>query len=116
MASVEAMSLSTVRRLGARSSAMADIAVGQPIGFDAVVGEHRLMKSGNLLGRLPVGIENGLLRTEVRRRVAMTAEAPFHLHRLFAPGQRHMVHRAMAGDAGDTLIHVNGVVEIDEIA
>src|SRR5205085_409969 len=35
---------------------------------------------------------------------------------LFAPGQRHMVHRAVAGDAGDTLIHVNGVVEIDEIA
>src|SRR5207249_8970828 len=72
--------------------------------------------SGNLLGRLPVGIENGRLRTEVRRRVAMTAEAPFHLHRLFAPGQRHPVHRAVAGDASDTLVHMDGVVEIDEIA
>ena len=45
----------------------------------------------------------------------MAFQTPFHLQRRLLPGQRHLVHPAMTGFAAYALIHVNAVIEINEI-
>jgi hypothetical protein len=45
----------------------------------------------------------------------MTFEAPFHLKRAVLPHQRHLVHPAVAGNAANSFIHMNAMIEIDEI-
>jgi len=45
----------------------------------------------------------------------MTVETPFHLQRLLLPHERHAINLAVAGRAADALVHVNAVVEVDEV-
>ena len=45
----------------------------------------------------------------------MAVEAPFHLQRLFLPHQRHAVHLSVARGASHAFVHVNAVVEVDEV-
>ena len=45
----------------------------------------------------------------------MAVQTPFHGQRLFLPRQRHLINPTMAGNAPDTLLDVDRVMEIDEI-
>ena len=56
-----------------------------------------------------------LARAHVLLRMAVAVEAPFHLERGLLPGERHLVHGAVAGFAADALIDVDAVIEIGEI-
>ena len=70
----------------------------------------------DLIGRRHVvDAEYGLARTHVTLGVAMAVEAPLHLQRLFLPHQRHAIDLAVAGRAADAFVHVNAVVEVDEV-
>lgn len=48
-------------------------------------------------------------------RVAVAAQAPFHVKRMFTPGQRHFAYRPVTGLAANTLFYVNAVIEINII-
>jgi len=65
--------------------------------------------------RLVVDAEHVRSGTDVLLRLAMTVDAPFHLQRLLLTHQRHQVHLAVTRRAPDALVHVNAVVEVDEI-
>ena len=47
--------------------------------------------------------------------VAVAVQAPLHLQRVLLPGERHLVHPAVAALAADALVDVNAVVEVDEV-
>ena len=51
----------------------------------------------------------------VRLGVAVAVEAPLHGQRLDLLHRRHLVHPAVAGVAAHALVHVDGVVEVDEV-
>ena len=46
---------------------------------------------------------------------AVTLEAPLHIERLRAAGERHLVERAMTGGAADTFGDMDAVIEEDEV-
>jgi hypothetical protein len=60
------------------------------------------------VGHLPHG-------AEVLLRGAVTVEAPPHVERLGLLHRGHLIDAAVAGDAADALVHVDGVVEVDEV-
>src|SRR5262249_18376875 len=41
--------------------------------------------------------------------------APLHLQRALLPGERHAIDAAVASRAADALVHVNAVIEVDEL-
>src|SRR5262249_16133974 len=45
----------------------------------------------------------------------MTFETPLHAERVLLPGERHPVDAPVAGFTTEPFVHVNAVVEIDEI-
>jgi len=45
----------------------------------------------------------------------VTVDAPLHVEVRCLPGERHPVHPAVTGFATHAFVHVNAVVEIDEI-
>lgn len=47
--------------------------------------------------------------------MAMAGETPLHVHIGGLPRKRHLVHTPVAGFAADTFVHVNAVIEVDEI-
>jgi hypothetical protein len=83
--------------------------------LDFVFGHELSPKSELVRGRLIEGIENFIPWAHVFLRLPVAAEAPIHLQRLRAPGQRHLRDRPVASGAADPFIHVNAVVEVDEI-
>src|SRR5262245_27567789 len=58
------------------------------------------------------GLAGGL---NVAFRMPVTLQTPFHEQRVFPPRHRHLVHWSMARCALDSAVHVNAMVEIDEI-
>ena len=54
------------------------------------------------------------LRPHVLLGCAVAVEAPLHLQRLRLP-ERHLVDAPVAGGAADALVHVDAVVEVDEV-
>jgi len=62
-----------------------------------------------------VDLEDILPRPDVTFRMPMAIQAPFHLQALCAPSQRHGPHGTVARGAAYSLVHMNAVVEIDEI-
>src|SRR2546430_17210780 len=56
-----------------------------------------------------------IARPQISLRLAMALQAPPHGQRLRLFHLRHLVDAAMAGDATDTLLHVDGMVEGDEV-
>ena len=55
---------------------------------------------------------SGGQRRKVPRGIAVALNAPLHLQRLRAPGDRHLVHTAVALDAADALRNVHAVIEV----
>ena len=66
-------------------------------------------------GGFVVDAEDRRARPDVALRIAVAVEAPFHLQRLLLPHQRHPVDPAVARRAADALVHVDAVVEVDEV-
>src|SRR5581483_8819156 len=91
-------------------SSMADVAVGELIGADAVVVQTRsgLLRVGLFA---PVHIRDFLAWPQVRGRVAVAVEAKLHSERNGAVGQRHLVDPAVAFGTADTLCDVDVVAE-----
>ena len=66
--------------------------------------------------RRPVAHREDLAaRPDVFLRVAVAVEAPLHLQRVLLQHQRHLVDAPVAGLAADALLHVDAVVEVDEV-
>lgn len=65
--------------------------------------------------RFPRGAKHLLARAHETLRRAVTLEAPFHVQRVFAPGERHLADRAVTGDAADAFFDMNAVIEINII-
>src|SRR5206468_3744627 len=69
-----------------------------------------------LIGRRDVvDAEDRVAWPDVALRVAMAVEAPLHLQRLLLHHERHAIDLPMARRAADPLVHVNAVVEVDEV-
>ena len=65
--------------------------------------------------RLPIHVENLILRPHVLFRMAVAIQAPLHVERRSLEQERHLVDRTVARRTTDTLIDVNAVVEIHVI-
>src|SRR5450631_1726809 len=94
---------SSVTRGAARSRVDVVLRRQQPAGIDRVS-----------LG-LPIHVGDLGDRTEVRLRMSVTVEAEPHGHRGVLLDRRHLVDASVAADAADALVHVDGVVEVDEL-
>src|SRR5262249_27893765 len=69
-----------------------------------------------LLGRrFILHVEDALPGTNVQLRIAMAAQAPLHLQGCDLPGDRHLVDATVAGRAPHAFVHVNAVIEVDEV-
>jgi hypothetical protein len=67
-------------------------------------------------GGLPVThVENLIARSQIVLWSAVTAQAPLHLQRFLLVHKRHLVNRAVAGVAAHAFVHVNAVIEENEI-
>jgi 6,7-dimethyl-8-ribityllumazine synthase len=64
---------------------------------------------------LPPHREDLLLRTHVALRVPMAFQAPLHLQRAVLPGERHAIDAAVTCGAAHALVHVDAVVEVNEV-
>ena len=74
-----------------------------------------IMTGFPLVGCLIAHIENLLAGADKLSRCAMTFQAPLHLQGCELIHQRHLVDRAMARIAADSLVHVNAVIEIHKV-
>src|SRR5438067_10593883 len=68
-----------------------------------------------LIGRrMPLDVEYFTLRAEIRLRIPVAVETPFHEERRLLKRQQHAVNASMACRAADAFMNVNAVIEIDE--
>ena len=65
--------------------------------------------------RLPVGIEDRVMRTQRLGRIAVAIDAPVHGQRRALPGQFHLTDRAVTGRAADAFGDVDRMVEVNVI-
>jgi hypothetical protein len=65
--------------------------------------------------RRPFHVENLVARSDEALRLAMTLNAPFHVERRYLICERHQVNSSVTRRAADSFIHVNAVIEIDEV-
>ena len=66
-------------------------------------------------GGFPIHVENLVLRSDVLFGIAVAVKAPLHSQGRGLKDKRHLVDRAMARRAADSLIDVNTVIEIDVV-
>ena len=59
--------------------------------------------------------KHSLARTERPLGVAVAREAPAHKERFPSGNERHLIHPAMALTAGDALVHMGTMIEIDKV-
>jgi len=91
--------------------------------LDIVIVHHlftlQLLEAGILLWiilvPLPIQIRDLVLRTHLRRWVAMAIEAECHAQRLIMVNLFHLVDGAVTFDAAYAAIDVDGVIEINEV-
>ena len=65
--------------------------------------------------RFPLRVENLIGGPQVFLRRIVTIETPAHIKRVRLPGDRHTVHRPMAGGAADAFLNVDAMIEEDKI-
>ena len=80
-----------------------------------VVGVEQRRRRGRRGVALPAHGEDGVMRAQIGRRVAMAVEAPAHIHAVHLLHQRHPVDAAVTALAGDALRDMDAVVEIGVI-
>src|SRR5471030_1070652 len=83
--------------------------------LNLIFGDELLAELELVRGRLVIDAEDRRSRADVALRAAMAVEAPFHLQRLVLRHERHAIDLAVAGGAADALVHVDAVVEVDEV-
>jgi hypothetical protein len=66
-------------------------------------------------GGFPIHVENLVSGAEVLFGVAVAIEAPLHGQRRSLENERHLVDRTVARRTANSLVNVNGVVEVDVI-
>ena len=66
------------------------------LGCDPVLAGELAAERVGIAGGLPLHVEDGLRRAQVRLGIAVAVEAPLHVQRLVAPGERHLVDRPVA--------------------
>ncbi len=68
-----------------------------------------------ILRRVPSHVVNFGARSHEILWLPVAFETPFHVERVHAPGQRHLIHCTMTGGTADTFGDMNAVVEIGEV-
>src|ERR1700722_9513404 len=66
-------------------------------------------------GGFPRHVVNLAGGPQVLGRGAMAVQTPLHLQRVLLVHQRHQVYPSVAGGAPDSFVHVNFVIEVDEV-
>lgn len=94
---------------------MTHAAIGELSGVH-VITRLEFASSRELVGGWkPVHVEHFLSRSEESLRLTMAIETPLHVECLLLPHQRHLIHRTMARGAANAFVHVNAVVEENEV-
>lgn len=62
--------------------------------------------------RLPIHVENLVLRSQICPGIPMAIEAPLHVQRGILENERHLVDRSVARRTSDPFVHVNAVIEV----
>ena len=65
--------------------------------------------------RRPFHLKHLVTRANEVLGIAMTLQTPLHLQRRDLPCLRHLIDSTVTGRTPDTLVHVNTVIEIDEV-
>jgi hypothetical protein len=73
--------------------------------------DHFLVRRRRFVGH----VEHFRARANVALGMAMAVDAPAHIESVDFKSQRHLIDAAVTGRASDAFIHVNAVIEIDEI-
>lgn len=94
---------------------MTNVTAREPVGPN-MVRLHQPLPHGNLIfGRLPIHVEHLPAGPDEALWLPMAVETPPHLERMDLPHERHEIDLAMAGRAADPFLHMDAVIEIDEI-
>ena len=81
-----------------------------------VIFRHELTPGRFLIrGRTPPHREHLFARPEELFWMPVTGETPLHVHVCGFPGQRHPIHPSVAGFTSDAFVHVDAVIEVDEV-
>ncbi len=76
---------------------------------------HQFSPQSELVRRqLVIHAEHVFAWPDEALRFAVAREAPFHIERVFAPRQRHLIDLAMAGRTTDAFMDVNAVIEVNK--
>ena len=77
---------------------------------------HQLTPENSLIDwRLPTHLEHLIFGPQKIFGMPVTIKAPRHMEILRFPGQRHLINAAMTRLATNAFIHVNTVIEVDEV-
>jgi hypothetical protein len=97
-------------------SAVTDRTICELADFD-VIRLHQQAPLGQLVGwRLPIGVEDLCLGSQVLLGRAVAIDTPAHRQRRDLGDLVHLADLAVACRAADALGHMDAVVEVDEIA
>jgi hypothetical protein len=90
-------------------------AIPQPLRINLIL-LHEFATARKLIGRrFPTHVEDLVLRPDVALGCFVAVQAPAHVKSLGFPGERHLVNAAMTGRAADAFLHVDAVIEENEI-
>jgi hypothetical protein len=64
--------------------------------------------------RLPLHAEDLLTRPHKTLRITVALQAPFHVERVLAPHERHLIDSPMTGNAAYSFVNVDAVIEISK--
>ena len=87
----------------------------EPVRADVVLRNQGLPALELVRRCFPFRVKNLVSRAEIFLRRRMAIQTPTHIQRMRLPGDWHAIHRAVASGAADTFLHMNAVIEEDEI-
>jgi hypothetical protein len=94
---------------------VACVAIRQSLRVDVVFADQSLTKCTLVWRRIVIHIDDFICGTQKVLRLSKANETPAHVKRLRFGRKRHPIDPAMTAFAGDALIHVDAVVEINVI-
>src|SRR5450755_4510985 len=101
--------------VGGGGSSVAGGAIHQWLLVDPVMVQQGRPLRALVRRQMPFRVVDFPLRAQRFFRLAMAIQAPFHIERCRAVSERHPVHRAVATAAPYPVLHMHGVVEVNEI-
>jgi hypothetical protein len=87
-----------------------------PSGLNFIIGGELLpfFQLIEILWR-PFHVKDLVARSDEALRLAMTLDAPFHVERRDLIRERHQINSSVTRRAADSFVHVNAVIEINEV-